>query len=202
MSVEMLQTVSLICFGIAGLFLLIAVVLFFIMDVPALIGEVTGATERKAISNIRLQNEEMGNTGSTKSKRSERKSVQRHRGSGADIGTAKLSTAQLNTNTVNEPDSQTTVLQSSDNETTVLKQSSDNETTVLRQSSDNETTVLKQSFDNETTVLKPPAGSTPTLDVLTSETTGELITSADMGKGANFSVEVEFGYASSAEVIE
>ncbi len=53
MSVEMLQTVSLICFGIAGLFLLIAVALFFILDVPALMGEATGATERTAIASIR-----------------------------------------------------------------------------------------------------------------------------------------------------
>lgn len=169
MSVEMLQMVSLICFGIAGVFLLIAVILFFILDVPALIGEVTGATERKAISSIRLQNEEMGNTGSTKSKKPAKKSGQQRRGQNGGAGTAKLSTEKLHA----APPAQ----------------------------SGNETTVL-QPEGNETTLLNQPAGSTPILDMLANETTGELIAPADIKEGAGFSVEVEFGYASSAEIIE
>lgn len=61
MTVELIQTLSYVAFGIAGLLLLVSIALFFLFDVPKLIGDVSGATAKKAIENIRQQNEQTGN---------------------------------------------------------------------------------------------------------------------------------------------
>ena len=58
MSVELLQTLSLIAYILAGLFFLVALGLFFYLKVPALWGEVTGRTARKAIRAMKWNNEE------------------------------------------------------------------------------------------------------------------------------------------------
>ncbi len=60
MSVELLRTLSLASYILAGLFFGIAAALFFILKVPRLIGDVTGATARKAIETIRQQNATTG----------------------------------------------------------------------------------------------------------------------------------------------
>ena len=57
MSVELLQTLSLISFIVAGVALLVAIALFFLLDIRKVVGNLSGATARKAIRNIRLQNE-------------------------------------------------------------------------------------------------------------------------------------------------
>lgn len=61
MSVELLQNISLAAFVVAGVLFLAAVTLFFLFNVPKIFGEVTGSTARKAIANIRQQNEQTGN---------------------------------------------------------------------------------------------------------------------------------------------
>ncbi len=53
MSVEVLQSLSLISFVIAGALFLLAIVLFFTMHIPALFGEVSGRTAKKAIQKRR-----------------------------------------------------------------------------------------------------------------------------------------------------
>lgn len=58
MSVELLQTLSLVSYILAGLLFLLAVGLFFYLKVPALWGEVTGRTARKAIKAMKWKNEE------------------------------------------------------------------------------------------------------------------------------------------------
>ncbi len=64
MSVELLQTLSLISYLIAGLLLLLVIVLFFTMKIPALFGEVSGRTAKKAIRSMRwnMENEEARNS--------------------------------------------------------------------------------------------------------------------------------------------
>ena len=44
-----------------GIFFVIAVVLFFTLKIPKVISDLTGRTARKAIENIRMQNEQSGN---------------------------------------------------------------------------------------------------------------------------------------------
>lgn len=60
MSVEVLQLLSLIAYVVAGIFLIISIVLFFVLDVRKLVGDISGATARKAIEDIRRQNEQSG----------------------------------------------------------------------------------------------------------------------------------------------
>ena len=58
MTVEMMQTLSLILYILAGVLAVTAIVLFIALRVPRIIGELTGSAERKAIENIRKQNVE------------------------------------------------------------------------------------------------------------------------------------------------
>ncbi|MBR4019699.1 MAG: hypothetical protein IKI99_00130 [Firmicutes bacterium] len=61
MTVELLQTLSTVFFIGAGVLLLVAIALFFLLDVPKLYSDVSGRTARKAIEEIRKHNEETGN---------------------------------------------------------------------------------------------------------------------------------------------
>ena len=58
MSVELLNTLSLIAYILAGFFFVLALVLFFRLKVPALWGEVSGRTARKAIEAMKWKGEE------------------------------------------------------------------------------------------------------------------------------------------------
>lgn len=60
MTVELLQTLSLVSFIIAGVLLLVGIALFFLLDVPKLYGDISGRTAKKAIEAIRQQNETSG----------------------------------------------------------------------------------------------------------------------------------------------
>lgn len=60
MSIELLQNLSIACFALASILLIISVILFFALDVRKLIGDITGSNARKAIETIRQQNEESG----------------------------------------------------------------------------------------------------------------------------------------------
>lgn len=68
MTVEVLQTLSLISYIVAGVIFSCSVVLFFILDVPKLYGEVSGKTAQKAIEAIRHQNEEAGSNNNKRKK--------------------------------------------------------------------------------------------------------------------------------------
>ncbi len=60
MTVELLQRLSTISFVVAAVFFLAAVALFFLLDIPTVIGILSGATARKGVEAIRRQNEEGG----------------------------------------------------------------------------------------------------------------------------------------------
>lgn len=154
----------------------VSLILFFVLKIPAVIGDLSGATARKAIENIRNQNEETGEKAYKSS------SVNKERGKitdkispsgnlhskpsdklGFGMRTEKISTQRLD----NEDAGETTVL-GGGNETTVL--GGGNETTVLGYG--NETTVLSSDLGetsvlneapayNETTLLSPGMMSTP-----------------------------------------
>lgn len=133
---------------LSALSLIATIVLFFLLKIPNVIGDLTGANARKAIESIRNQNEQTGTKTYAPS------AVNRERGKitekmtlsgqlirhpSAGIGghhTAKISTQELDTEML--PAEETTVLTAG--ETTVLE-----ETTVLQEPA-GETTVLDQSF--------------------------------------------------------
>lgn len=153
---------------LAAIMFIISVILFIVLKIPSVIGYFSGATQRKAIEDMRNQNE------STGQKTYKSSAVNKERGKLTDkisqsgsliknpsssiwgaMSTEKISTQRLEEEAANE----TTVL-GGGNETTVLGSS---ETTVL--SGMNETTVLNTSsvemlsgnmaMPNETSVLSP-----------------------------------------------
>lgn len=183
---------------LAVIMLLITIILFFALKIPAVIGDLSGATARKAIENIRNQNE------STGEKEHAPSAVNRERGRltdkispsgnllrnpsnklGGGMRTEKISTQKLS-----EDANETTVLYSGGNETTVL---GGNETTIL---SGNETTVLSNMGAGETTLLS---------DMGVNGETGKLTTEASVMPAAPavsiFEIEYEITFIHSQEVI-
>ena len=137
---------------LAGIMFAVSVLVFFLLKIPNVIGDLTGANARKAIENIRNHNESTGD------KTYQSSQVNRERGKLTDkispsgriikdpshslhgaMGTEKISTQQLHPEDVT-------------NETTVLTGdlTGGNETTVLsHEAPANETTVLNvQTFSN------------------------------------------------------
>jgi len=174
---------------LAAIFFIISLILFFVLKIPSVIGDLSGATARKAIEDIRNQNE------STGEKTYKSSLVNRERGKLTDkispsgnliknpsggiwgaMSTEKISTQKLSSDAVNE----TTVLGS--NETTLL--SVGNETTVL---GSNETTVLNGS--QTTLVDNMPAMNETSL------------LSPDMMPSGIFEIEYEITFIHTTEVI-
>lgn len=123
MSVELQQILSLVSFIMAGVMFAAAVVLFFVLKVPNLIGYLTGKNRAKAISRIRGQNLEHTDGLSEKLRTS---------ASGNLAKTEKISTSRIDA-----AKNETTVL--SDAQTEVLSP----ETTIL-----SEQTTLLNSQQN------------------------------------------------------
>lgn len=130
---------------LAAVMLAVTVLLFFVYKIPTVIGDLTGANARKAIENIRNQNE---NSGDKLYKTSQ---VNRERGKLTDkispsgslmrdpsgiLGGGAMATEKISTQELPQVD-ETTVLES--NATTVL---GSNETSVLGNAGAGETTVL------------------------------------------------------------
>lgn len=184
MSVEQLQTLSLVSYIIAGVLVLAAIALFFLLDIKKVIGDVTGATARKAINTIREQNEASGDKaykpspvnaarGKLTDKISPSGRLQpQTAGIGGSPGTEKFDTTKLM-----PPIEETTVLDNAVSDTTVLS---------------GETTVLEQNANSgETTVLSENADSQP-----------ENAKSSDKEHKVDFSTDVEMGFTDSSEIIE
>lgn len=161
MTVELLQILSLVSYILAGVCFVIAIAMFFILGVPDLIGDISGATARKAIEQIRQQNEQSGDKAYKASpvnlargkvtdkitpsgrlkKRTDRL--------GVHVGTQKFATGELmsqaqDTCTPEMDAPETSVLASPVGETTVLSNDY------------GDTTVLSEGV-GETTVLNAPA---------------------------------------------
>ena len=134
---------------LAGIMLVASVLIFFLLKIPHVLGDLTGRNARKAIENIRNQNESSGDKvyktspvnrerGKITDKISPSGSLMRNPSGilGGAMATEKISTQEL-------PPEETTVLDAT-NETTVLDTA--NETTVLN-SEAGETTVLDAQPD-------------------------------------------------------
>lgn len=164
MTYDVYMNIYMVGLVLAGIMLVVSVILFFALKIPAVIGDLSGATARKAIENIRNQNEESGEKAYKSS------AVNRERGRltdkispsgslhtkpsdklGFGMKTEKISTQRLDVE-----DSGETTLLSAANETTVLSNNA-GETEVLNEA---------PAF-NETTLLSPDmmAPSTESNDV-------------------------------------
>lgn len=139
MTVELLQTLSLISFIIAGVLLLVGVALFFLLDIPKLYGEISGRTARKAIEAIQRQNQE----NQTYSQGSANASRVKLTDKITKSGKLESQTAGLPVSTGTQKFATSALIQQA-NETTVLTAEQANETTVLTAETASETTVLTQ----------------------------------------------------------
>lgn len=130
--------------ALAGIMLLVSLLLFFLLHIPAVIGDLTGATARKAIEDIRSQNTKSGDKtykssqvnrerGRVTDKMTPSGRLLRHPSGeyGGAMATEKISTSRLNAEA--EESFATTLLEQStaSNETTVLTPDTGGETTVL-----------------------------------------------------------------------
>lgn len=70
---EILQTLSIICFSVAGICFAAAVFFWFFFQIPAVIGDLSGRTARKSIARMRAANEKSG----TKTYRESKMNAQR-----------------------------------------------------------------------------------------------------------------------------
>lgn len=61
MNAEVLQTISIVAFVLAGLFALVSVVLFFRLDIRGIVNDLTGKTAERQIKELREQNHQTGN---------------------------------------------------------------------------------------------------------------------------------------------
>lgn len=139
MTYEMYRYVFLGAAVACGIFFAISAVLFFVLRIPKVISDLTGRTARKAIENIRLQNEQSGNKTyqssavnlqrgklTDKISKSGRLVPREETPFGTGMITEKISTQQLDVETSAEETSlletaeETTVLFSDSGETTVL----------------------------------------------------------------------------------
>ena len=177
------EIVSLICFIISGLFFVLSVVLFFVLDMVKVIGDLTGHTAKREIENIRSQNQKTGNkaykpsvVNSKRGKLTDRISPSgrilenRATAIGGSVGTEKIASQKL---------------YSGYEETTLLEngQEENSETTLLSQDNGytSEASVMG-SEANETSLLNPGAGETTVLNGQDQTTVIDSDSSADGAK--------------------
>ena len=186
---------------LTGIMFVVSVLVFFFLNIPNVIGDLTGANARKAIEHIRNQKED------TENKTARISSVNKERGKLTDkispsgtliknpshsllgaTGTEKIATQRLHAENVT-------------NETTVLPSAS--ETTVLTGGMGaSETTVLNQGYyGSETTVLNQEY-YVPETTVLNQEYYGSETTVLNAQTWNNeFVIEYEITYIHTDEVI-
>lgn len=167
-TIELLQLLSIIAFISAGVIFLVAVALFFLLNIPKITGDLSGRTARKAIEKKKKNSlEGISNDAIPANMRGNpAEAVTFSHG----IGTEKIASMRLSkqnpavqkssgsqTTVLEPPGSQTTVLESPGSQTTVLE-TSGSQTTVLE--SPGSQIDMSESSGNQTTLLKPQGNQT------------------------------------------
>ena len=211
MTIEFLQYISIGSYIAAAVLLAAAVVLFFVLNIPAVIGDLTGRTARKAIEDIRNRNETQ-----TEKKDVHNKKDNKRQNSAYSFKTQKISTMQLASENQAAGNGETVVLDEG-GATTVLNEGG--ATTVLNEGG--ATTVLNENGATTvldgigaTTVLNE-AGATTVLDAASINTfcvgeTAQLSPNNKVAQGNDNKVVVsgkivviaEFMFMQSTEIIE
>ena len=177
MSYEVYRYIFLIAAILCGVMLLVSVLLFIFLRIPKVISDLTGATARKAIKNIREQNERSGeklhkvsafnrDRGMLTDKISASGNLQRQPNNNLHVGiqTSKIGTQNL---VPDQVASETTLLQS---ETTLLQ----SETTLLQPQMIGETAPLgaehtlglNVDYSGETSVLSQKPAQVTVFEIL------------------------------------
>lgn len=169
------STVTLVCFIFAGVFFIVSVVLFFVLDMVKVIGDLTGHTAKREIENIRSQNQRTGTKVYKSSKVNEERGkltdkisdsgniIKNHSNTlGGSMGTEKIGDADYrkieyeDPNMYNQENVETTLLNTYDQETSVLSYQDEPEGGV-------DTSILNYPVSAETSVLAPPGSDETTL---------------------------------------
>lgn len=137
MTYDVYRIIFFACAGAAAFCLILAIVLFFVLDIWGVIGNLSGSTAKKAIENIRKQNvAETGNlsgmhSGANKKKKSDPTSVIRNQTMvmGSMMETSKLNTGNLENEA--KQSFSTTVLNGTSGGTTLLQPEEDGATSIL-----------------------------------------------------------------------
>lgn len=155
--ITILEIVKYVCFGLAAVFLIVAVILFVALDINRVFGDLSGRTAKREIENIRSKNVQSGEKaykpshinqarGKLTAKISESGRV------AADtpepVGTM-FETEKINQQYIEQTTLLNNGMQSGD-QTTLLESYQSEGTTVLSNQSDNGTTVLGASTGNIT----------------------------------------------------
>ena len=198
---------------LTGIMFVVSVLVFFLLKIPTVIGDLTGANARKAIEHIRNQNEYTGD------KTSRISQVNRERGKLTDkispsgtliknpshslfgaTGTEKISTQRLHTENVT---SETTVLPSASETTVLTGAMGASETTVLTGvMGASETTVLTGVMGaSETTVLTGVMGAPETTVLNQGNYVSETTVLNAQTWNTEFVIEYEITYIHTDEVI-
>lgn len=107
---EILHTLSIVSFVLAVIFIVIAIVIWFVFKIPNVIGDLSGRNAKKSIARMRQNNERTGN----KSYKASEKNFARGKLTGTMEGMGQLNnieeTGLLNENLAKEYDEQATGL--------------------------------------------------------------------------------------------
>ena len=163
---------------LCGIMFIVSILIFIFLKIPKVISDLTGATARKAIKNIREQNEASGDKAYKVSAFNEARGkltdkispsgnvIQQHQLQMRGIDTTKIDTQELQ---VDETANQTTVLDSY-NETSVLDNTGAGETSVLSEvMSSGETTVLSEATNDSAFTIEYEITFIHTNEIITME---------------------------------
>ncbi len=163
---------------LCGIMFIVSILIFIFLKIPKVISDLTGATARKAIKNIREQNEASGDKAYKVSAFNEARGkltdkispsgnvIQQHQMQMRGIDTTKIDTQELQ---VDETANQTTVLDSY-NETSVLDNTGAGETSVLSEvMTSGETTVLSEATNDSAFTIEYEITFIHTNEIITME---------------------------------
>lgn len=205
MSYEVLRYIFIGAAALSGILLIVSILLFILLRIPKVIGDLSGATARKAIENIRSQNESSGD------KLYKTSAVNKQRGRltdkispsgavvsrGMDTAAGAMATAKIATQHLIPGSENTTVLfENSASETTLLGAEDNAGKTTALGAEDNagETTLLSE----QTALIGQTADETTVLS-REDEQTEILRGSAERSKV--FQIEYEITFIHTDEII-
>ena len=180
MSVELLQILSVVAYILAVVMLVLSIILFFVLNIRKVIGNLSGSTAKKAINDIRQKNEMSGRKSYKPSGLGD---VYKRQGKITDKMTPSGNIANQGYGDTVSPITEkfsTLDLNPQSKETTILDTTAD-ETTILNDVSASEDTVVLSDFNTKENVTK---------------------NTVESGQRTEIRTEVEIGFTDSDEIIE
>lgn len=195
MSAETFQIISLVGFLLAIGFAVVAVILFFKLDVRRLYGILTGRAERVGIEKIKTENKELAKTQPDKTATLQLDAAKASKqtalngtlsyGLGLQDGTVLLQNQGDGTTLLQNNEVGTTLLQNTDEGTTLLQDAGG---TTLLQNADDGTTLLQNENDGTT--------------LLNMDSDGTMLLGASSDINSDFIITKDEIFASSQTVLE